>query len=275
MPKRKNGTSKKKGTLIVIGGSEDKDDDRIILQEIARLVGKRKLVVATVASEEPEGYYETYERVFKDLGVKHVEELYLKDRSESLDPEKLKVLDKASGIFFTGGDQLRISSQLGDTLFESRVRELYHEGGVIAGTSAGASAMAETMLVKGKNSESYKIGDLHLAPGLGLIPNVIIDQHFAERGRIGRLMGAIAQNPRILGIGIDEDTAILTHDGEFTVIGHGAVYVADGTDFTHSNITEAEPESVLSIFGVKLHVLSSGDRFDISKRTPIEAKKLQ
>jgi len=258
----------KKGTLVVIGGHEDKENECVILRKFVELLNGGDLVIATVATEIPKDYFDTYEKAFYGLGVKRISELYLKHRSESLDPEKLKMLDNASGIFFTGGDQLRISSRLGDTLFEARVRDIYHQGGVVAGTSAGASAMGETMLIKGPNAESHKIGDLHLAPGLGLIPNVIIDQHFAERGRIGRLMGAIAINPRILGIGIDEDTAILKHDGQFSVIGSGAVYVVDGTEFSYSNVAEAEPETILSIFGVKLHVLSSGDFFDLSQRVP-------
>lgn len=260
--------SGKKGTLVVIGGREDKENDRPILRKVSELVKGGTLVVATVASHEPEAYFETYHRVFSDLGIKNTVELYMKERSEAMDEKKLSVLDKAAGIFFTGGDQLRISSQIGDTLFENKVKDIYNRGGMVAGTSAGASAMGETMLVKGSNSESHKIGDLHLAPGLGLIPNVIIDQHFAERGRIGRLMGAIASNARMLGIGIDEDTAIIKHNNKFSVIGRGAVYVADGGTVTHSNIAEGAPESILSIFDVKLHVLSAGDSFDLADRLP-------
>jgi cyanophycinase len=131
------------------------------------------------------------------------------------------------------------------------------------------------MLIRGNSGESCKIGDLHLAPGLGLIPDVIIDQHFAERGRTGRLMGAIALNPRILGVGIDEDTAIVTHDGGFRVVGSGAVYVGDGSRVTYSNIAEADPESLLSIFGVKLHVLSAGDRFSLSSRKPVHERDVR
>jgi cyanophycinase len=266
---KKKSTQKKEGTLVVIGGHEDKEGECVILKEIVKRVGSGKLVIATVATRAPDEYFESYHKIFKKLGIKNLMKLHLEDRAESFDEEKLKVLDKASGIFFTGGDQLRISSQIGDTLFEEYVKDIYHRGGIIAGTSAGASAMGETMLVKGSNSESHKIGDLHLAPGLGLIPDVIIDQHFAERGRIGRLLGSIAINPRILGIGIDEDTAIVRHDGHFSVIGSGAVYVVDGCGVTHSNIAEAEPESILSMFDVTLHILSSGDNFDLLNRKPI------
>lgn len=264
-------TPSKKGTLVIIGGHEDKEGEQLILKEVAALLHKKKLVISTVASEEPEHYFNDYQKAFKTLGIDNLVELYVADRNESLDPKTIKVLDDAGGVYFTGGDQLRISSQIGDTPFETRVREIYEQGGVIAGTSAGASAMAEVMLVRGNSGESYKLGQLHMAPGLGLIPNVIIDQHFAERGRIGRLLGAIALNPRILGIGIDEDTAIVVHGDIFRVIGSGAVYIAEASAVTHSNIAEAEPESVLSIFGVKLHVLGPGDSFDLNERTPISA----
>ena len=141
-------------------------------------------------------------------------------------------------------------------------------GGVVAGTSAGASAQSETMLVRGSGAESHRIGDLHMAPGLGLIPDVIIDQHFAERGRIGRLLGAVAHNPRLLGIGIDEDSAIVVEGTGFSVIGSGAVTVVDAEQVTHSNIAEAEPDRVLSMHHVILHALSAGDRFDLAARSP-------
>ena len=262
-------TQKKEGTLVVIGGHEDKESDCVILHEIAKRVGSGDLVIATVATREPDEYFGSYDKIFKRLGIKNVTKLHLRDRRERMGEKKRAILKKASGIFFTGGDQLRISSQIGDTLFEKYVKDIYDRGGIIAGTSAGASAMGETMLLKGSNSESHKIGDLHLAPGLGLIPNVIIDQHFAERGRIGRLLGSIAINPRMLGIGIDEDTAIVRHDGHFSVIGSGAVYIVDGCGVTHSNIAEAEPESILSIFNVMLHILSTGDNFSLIDRKPI------
>ncbi len=138
----------------------------------------------------------------------------------------------------------------------------------MAGTSAGASVMSETMLVRGSSQESHRIGDLHMAPGLGLMRDVIIDQHFAERGRIGRLLGAVAQNPRVLGVGIDEDTAIVVDGDQFTVLGVGAVYIVDGTGVTHSNIAEAQPERTLSMHDVRVHVLSRGDRFNLAERRP-------
>jgi len=256
------------GPLIIIGGHEDKEGDRVILKEVARRLKGGRLVLATVASHEPDGYFEAYQKAFAEIGVDDLVELYVEERAESLEDRTLACLDGAGGVFFSGGDQLRISSQIGDTPIERRIRELHAAGGVIAGTSAGASVMSETMLVKGPSSESYRIGDLHMAPGLGLVRDLIIDQHFAERGRYGRLLGAVAHNPRLLGVGIDEDTAIVVEGQAFRVIGSGAAYVVDGEAATHSNIAEAGAEQALSMFDVRMHVLSSGDCFDLDQRRP-------
>jgi cyanophycinase len=262
-----------RGALVIIGGHEDKEGEREILREVARRVRGGKLVIATVASHEPEGYFEDYRRGFEGLGVGELVELYVEERCAAGDQEKLKVLDDAAGIFFSGGDQLRITSQIGDTRIEDRVRTLYERGGVIAGTSAGASMMSETMLVQGSSKETHRIGDLHMAPGLGLIRDVIIDQHFAERGRMGRLLGAVAHNPRVLGLGIDEDTAAVVEGGRFRVIGSGGVYVVDGTQVSYCNVAEAEQDKALSMHDVCVHVLSSGDAFDLAERRPIPARK--
>jgi cyanophycinase len=258
------------GPLVIIGGHEDKEGDKVILSAIARRINGGKLVIATVASHQPDGYFEAYRKAFGELGLDNLVELYVAERCEAMRDEARVIFEDAAGIFFTGGDQLRISSQIGDTPIERLVRELHARGGLVAGTSAGAAAMSETMLVKGTSQESHRIGDLHMAPGLGFVPDVIIDQHFAERGRIGRLLGAVAQNPRVLGIGIDEDTAVVLERSRFRVIGAGAVYVVDGSRVTHSNIAEASPERTLSMHGVQLHVLSSGDWFDLDTRKPME-----
>jgi cyanophycinase len=258
------------GPLVIIGGHEDKTGKRVILREIAKRIQGGRLVIATVASHEPEGYFEAYKAAFEGLGVGELVELYVQDRTETLAGAAVAALDGAAGVFFTGGDQLRISSQIGDTPVERRIRDLHQRGGLIAGTSAGASVMSDTMLVRGASSETHRIGDLHMAAGLGLIHDVVIDQHFAERGRIGRLLGAVAQNPRVLGIGIDEDTAILVEDGAFAVQGRAGVYVVDGAGVTQSNIAEAKPDRALSIYDVRMHVLSAGDRFDLGARRPRE-----
>jgi len=173
-------------------------------------------------------------------------------------------------VFFTGGDQMKITSQVGDTPVFGRVHEIYRDGGVIAGTSAGASAMSETMLVSGDDQKSFTVGgSTRMAPGLGLIGGVIIDQHFTERGRIGRLVGAVAQNPGNIGIGIDEQTSIVVEgDRSFYVLGSGAVYVIDGTGLGYSNIAEEDAHKTLSVHGLRLHVLSQGDDFDLDSRRP-------
>jgi cyanophycinase len=259
-----------RGTLVIIGGREDKEGDKLILTDVARRVGSGKLVVATVASEVQGELFEEYERLFRALGVRHVFKLEIASRADAFSERAIRVLDDAVAVFFTGGDQLRITSQLGDSPIYDRIREIYQGGGLVVGTSAGASVMSETMMVAGSGDESYRIGSkLHMAPGFGLLQDVVVDQHFAERGRIGRLLGAVAQNPRMLGVGIDENTAIVVHDARsFEVIGDGAVYVLDASGVTYSNLTEEEQDRTLSLFGVQVHVLSMGDSFDIGLREP-------
>ncbi len=183
-------------------------------------------------------------------------------------------MDDATAVFFTGGDQVKITSQIGDSPIFRRVQQIYEEGGLIAGTSAGAAVLSETMLVSGGDESSPVIGNsVRMAPGLGLIEGVIIDQHFMERGRIGRLLGAVAQNPKNLGVGIDEETAIVVERGNgFYVIGSGAVYVIDGSEVSYSNIAEAASNETLSIYNVMVHVLSQGDRFDLIRRAPRQMK---
>ncbi len=256
----------KTGTLIIIGGHEDRDPngERTILKEVARRVGGSKLVLATVASHQPEGYYDDYDKAFADLETGELVELYVTNRAETA--EKMDLLREAGGVFFSGGDQLRLTAQIGGTAIEDELHRLLARGGVIAGTSAGASMMSDTMLVKGSSSETHRIGDLHMAPGLGLIRDVIIDQHFAERGRFGRLIGAIAHNPRVLGLGIDEDTAVVVEGDVLTVIGNGAVYVVDAKKAAYSNVAEAGSNRVLSLHDIQVHVLAAGDSFDMQVR---------
>ena len=260
--------TRKSGALIVIGGHEDKEGEKLILREVARRAGRGKVVVATVASEEPQEYWKIYERVFRGLGVPHVYHLDVESRAEAKSDRKVAILDDATVVFFTGGDQLKITSRLGDSPIYERLCEIFsEEGGTIAGTSAGASMMCETMLVRGNEELSARLGaPLVMAPGLGFVRNAIIDQHFAQRGRIGRLLGAVAHNARVLGIGIDENTAAVFENGHFDVIGENAVYIVDGSSASYSNIAELEEDHALSLFDVRLHVLSHGDRFYLDKR---------
>lgn len=259
-----------KGTLIIIGGKEDKKKDKKILQEVARRATSGKLIVATVATDLPEEVWEEYRSLFSDLGVRNVEHLDIRSRMDALSEEALQTLEGAAVVFFTGGDQLKITSQLGDSMVYRWTHQLLEKGGTVAGTSAGASVMSTTMLVSGSGDQSPSIeAAVHMAPGLGFFPDVVVDQHFAERGRIGRLIAAITQNPRQLGVGIDEDTAIIVHGNDyFEVMGEGSVYVLDAAQITYSNLVEGDLETMLSTFDIKLHLLSEGFRYDLQNRRP-------
>lgn len=259
------------GNLIIIGGAEDKRGDKHILKEVCSELDKDKdiLVIATIASKIPGELGNEYNNIFKELGIKNIRILNIDNRKDAYDEDSINKVQDASLIFFTGGDQLRITSLIGGTPLYSKIKNLYEKGCVFVGTSAGASVMSETMIVTGPNDESPKKCTLKMAPGLGFIRGVIIDQHFAQRGRIGRLLVGIAENPESLGIGIDEDTAVVVKDnGEFKVIGSGAVYVIDGSGISSSNVSEQYPEEVLSIFNVKLHVLKKGNKFNIVSKLP-------
>ena len=262
---------KLEGNLIIIGGAEDKQGDRNILKEVCGKLDKEKdtLVIATIASQVPDEMGRQYKTIFNDLGIKNIEILDIENRRNAYRQENIDKVKDASLVFFTGGDQLRITSLIGGTPLCAKIKELYENKCTFVGTSAGASVMSDTMIVTGPEEESPRKCTLKMAPGLGLIKGVIIDQHFDQRGRIGRLMVGIAENPETLGIGIDEDTAIVVDDkGEFKVIGSGAVYVIDGSGISSSNVSEQYPDEVLSIFDVKLHVLKSGDSFNILNRMP-------
>jgi cyanophycinase len=269
--RRGRASASHKGTLVIIGGHEDRTGERKVLRAVAdRLGDDGKIVVCTVASAEPESLWEQYEAAFRALGVPHVFRLDVGSRDDAMSARAMRILEGATGVFFTGGDQLKITSQIGDTPMYSRVQEIFEQGGVVAGTSAGASAMSETMLVANNGEASYRIKSaLLMAPGLGLAEDMLIDQHFSERGRMARLIGAVTQNPRVLGVGIDEDTALVVgRNRDFRVLGAGGVYLVDASKSTYSNLGEEDPDRTLSSFGLTIHMLSQGDRFDLSTRTP-------
>jgi cyanophycinase len=259
------------GELIIIGGHEEKEGDPEILKVVAERASKGMLLVATLASSVAMEQWQEYRRVFQKLGVKKIEHLDLETRAEAADDARAELVKQAKLIFFTGGDQLRITSSFGGSRLCELMRSRHSEGLPIAGTSAGASVMSETMLVSGPSDDSHRVGDaLRMAPGLGLTREFVVDQHFAQRGRLSRLLGAVAQNPRLLGIGIDENTAVISREGEsFEVIGEGAVYVINGQCITFTNLSESEPDNTISVHGVRLDVLSRGDRFDVEKRVAI------
>jgi cyanophycinase len=258
----------KTSELIIIGGHEQKEENSEILKSVAERANGGLLLVATLASSEALEQWKTYRHIFQQLGVKQIDHLDLESRAESDEDSRLKLLRRAKVLFFTGGDQLRITSTFGGSDLCQVMRKRHAEGMTIAGTSAGASVMSETMLVSGPDDDSHRVGDaLRMAPGLALTKEFIIDQHFAQRGRLSRLLGAVAQNPRLLGVGIDEDTAIITREGEaFEVLGNGAVYVINGQAISYTNLSESKTDEVISVHNVQLDVLSRGDRFDLVKR---------
>ena len=269
-------SEKIKGDLIIIGGAEDKEYDKEILKKVCNSINKEKdiILVATIATEYPEEALNKYTKIFKELGVNNIEGLNIEKREDSLREENIKLIKEASLIFFTGGDQLRITSLIGGTAIYDVIKEASENGCIIVGTSAGASVMSDTMVVQGEDDESPRKCTLKMAPGLGLVEGVMIDQHFAQRGRIGRLLTGIAQNPEVLGIGIDEDTAIVVrNNGDAQVIGNGAVYFLDARNITYSNVSEQNYDEVLSMFNVNLHVLKEGDRFNLLTKKPFEEDK--
>ena len=266
---------KVRGNLVVIGGAEDTTGDCIILREVVRLAGGKDavIVIITAASSDEESAGDKYNRLFLDLGAREARVLCLATRRQAQKEDEAHSLRDATGVFMTGGDQLRITSILGGTPAYRAIQRKYEEGTVISGTSAGASVMSGAMIVGGVDDEPPKDRSVILAPGLGLLEEVIIDQHFAQRGRIGRLLAVIAQNPFILGLGIDEDTAaVIGPKGIFTVIGSNAVTVVDGSRIDHSNVTETDFGRTLALTNVTMHVLPAGYGFDLKSRQSVIGK---
>lgn len=261
------------GNLIIIGGAEDKEGRKEILKKVCSCIDKDKdiLLVATIATEYPKEAANKYRKVFEELEVKNIKILDISERRDAFEEENKNLIKEASLIFFTGGDQLRITSLIGGTSVYDALKDACELGAYIVGTSAGASVMSDTMIVQGDDEDSPRKCTLKMAPGLGFVKGIMIDQHFAQRGRIGRLLTGIAQNPEVLGIGIDEDTAIVVKDsGIAQVVGTGAVYFLDARNITHSNVSEQYYDEVLSMFNVSLHVLKEGDRFNLLTKLPFE-----
>ncbi|MDO5517518.1 MAG: cyanophycinase [Clostridium sp.] len=264
------------GNLIIIGGAEDKEGKKEILKKVCNSIDKNEdtLLVATIATEYPKEAASRYKRVFSELKVKKIKILDISERIEAFDEENVNLINESALIFFTGGDQLRITSLIGGTPVYDALKESVKKGTFMVGTSAGASVMSDTMIVQGEDDGSPRKCTLKMAPGLGFIKDVIIDQHFAQRGRIGRLLTGIAQNPEVLGIGIDENTAIIVNkDGIINIIGEGAVYFIDGTTITYTNVSELHGDDILSMHDIKLHVLTDGEKFDLIKKSPFEEEK--
>lgn len=265
------------GNLIIIGGAEDKEGKKKILQKVCKCLDKKKdiLLVATIATEYPKEAEYKYKKAFKELGVSNIEILDISNRDDAFEEKNYQLIMKAKLIFFTGGDQLRITSLIGGTPIYDALKIVANEGVYIVGTSAGASVMSDTMIVQGDDDESPRKCTLKMSHGLGLINDVIIDQHFSQRGRFGRLLAGIAQNPEVLGVGIDENTAIIVNkNGDVEVVGEGAVYFIDGSRISYTNVSEQYSDEILSIYNVKLHVLKENDRFSLIRRVPYEEDKI-
>jgi cyanophycinase len=257
------------GLLVAIGGAEDKSRDPAILRFVAERVGRGPLVVMTSASADPDDAWREYRRVFRRLGVEKLVHVDARDREQALDDRLSRDIDRASGVFFTGGDQLRMITHIGDTPVCQRVNGLLARGGVVAGTSAGACVLSDRMLVKGDSRNALLLPDGdQTAPGLGLLPGVIIDMHFSQRGRMARLLAAVARNPGALGIGIDEDTAMAVQGRFVEVIGSGAIWFVHAAARRSSNGTDESGET-RSIENVRLHVLGAGRRYDLVNRRPV------
>ncbi len=257
------------GNLIIIGGAEDKAGECTILKTFVTLSGAAggKLTVITTATEMPDEAGNQYKTLFTALGAHFTSILNVNTRDDADLDVNAKLLSESSGIFFTGGDQLRITSILGGTKIYTALHNAYKAGATIAGTSAGASAMSRTMIVDGNNNDPARKCTLKMAPGLGLLERVLIDQHFHQRGRIGRLLCGVAENPSILGVGIDEDTAVRVFpDDHFEVIGSNSVTVVDGRNIKSSNVSELKPDENLAIANVVLHVLPAGYGYNLSSR---------
>lgn len=262
-------SDKAKGSLVIIGGAEDKKGESGILKHVVQAMGGTggNLTVCTTATEKPEEVGGEYRSVFQRLGAGNIRVLHINNRDDANCDEAVEMIRSSNALFFTGGDQLRITSILGGTKVYAALHDAYRNGVMIAGTSAGASMMSETMIVDGNSNDPARKCTLKMAPGLGLLQGAIIDQHFHQRGRIGRLLCGVAENPYILGIGIDEDTAVcIFSDSHLEVIGSNAVTVVDGRSIKSSNVSELKPDDTLAIANVTLHVLPLGYGFDMKTR---------
>lgn len=260
-----------KGALVIIGGAEDTSGEMVVLREFVRLSGgpRARVVVMTVATEFPVEAGAKYIEAFEEIGVEDVRTLDVSSREAAGRPSACRAVERSTGVFFTGGEQIRITALLGGTKIDEALHTGHENGLVLGGTSAGASMMSSTMIVDGRARTNPREGIIEMAPGMEFLDGVVIDQHFAQRGRLGRLLAAVAQYPHHLGLGIDEDTAVVVRGTEFDVLGRGAASVVDAGALSHSNAGSLSANEALVLCGVKLHILPSGYRFDLRRRIPL------
>jgi cyanophycinase len=257
-----------RGWIVPIGGAENKENDRHILERFVRVSGGEAadLVVIPTASRS----HETgprYEQIFLSLGAARVSVMDFDTRRDCQEAGRLSRLEEASGVFFTGGNQLRLATLLGGTPVAKLIRQRNAHGVTVGGTSAGASILSEHMIAFGDDGGSVISGSVRLAPGLGLTNRFIIDQHFRQRDRLGRLLTALAYNPFAVGIGLDEDTAaFIGPDETVEVEGSGGVTIIDGADLSYSSMHEVNEGQPVCMLGLKLHVLVAGATFNLHTR---------
>ena len=270
MPTTSKFKNHNRGTLLVIGGAEDPDDDDLcLLPRLVEMAGgtQARLLISAAPTTHPGETLRDYKKVFERIGVAEVMPFAMNTREEVDAPKAMKALDRATGVFFTGGDQLRLTSVLSGTAFGERLQERFQQGLFIAGTSAGAAAVAGTMIIGGQGSIVCR-RCVDLAPGLGLWPETVVDTHFDRSGRVHRLMAAIAQNPGVLGIGLDENTGVeVTPKGELTVVGRGNVFIFDGR-IRHSNVADVSEDEPIAMTYSTLHVLAPGYGLDLQTMEP-------
>jgi cyanophycinase len=260
-----------RGKLVIVGGAEDKEGDCLILKEFVRLAKgpKARIVLMTAATDEPVAVGREYMEAFKRLGIDDVQVVDVSEREDARSEASIKAIKEATGLYFTGGDQIHVTSLIGGTPMQKVIHERYEKGLVIGGTSAGAAMMGNSMIISGSGEQNPRLGAVDIGPGMDLLIGALIDTHFSERGRHGRLLAAVAHYPQDLGLGIDENTAVVVNKVEFEVIGEGAVTVIDAGLMTYTNLPYVQKGEGLALHGVGLHVLPAGQRFDLTERKPI------
>jgi cyanophycinase len=263
--------SEARGKLVVIGGGEDREEDCVILREFVRLAkgDKARIVVMTVATDHPEEVGADYKKVFKRLGAAEVKVVDVSQREDTESHKAMNAIEEATGLFFTGGDQLHITALLGGTEMDRIIKTRFGKGLMLGGTSAGAAMMSNSMMLGGESETNPRFGSVEIGPGMDFIMGTLIDTHFSQRGRHGRLITATAHYPQDMGIGIDEDTAIVVAGNEFEVIGSGAVTIIDAGGITHTNLHELRKNEGLELHNVLIHILPSGARFSLTERKPL------
>jgi cyanophycinase len=262
-----------KTAVLVIGGAEDKVHGREILRTFVGRAGANDAYITIIpsASREPTIIGPRYIRIFEEMGASKVELLDIREREQCEDPHFKEALENCTGVFLTGGDQLRLCGVLADTPVMDTMRSRVRSGQLtLAGTSAGAAVMGHHMIAGGGSGESPNRSLVDMATGLGFIPEIIVDQHFHNRNRMVRLVSAIASHPDRIGMGIDEDTcAMFEKDGWMQVLGKGSVTIVDPTEVTHTNEPNVGATEPLTIHNMRMHILSHGDRYHLYQRTAL------